>query len=565
MHIKYFLIEMKNQKYCNNIILAAAIFLALSVSVAAASNTVTFRVTDSSGGQLISGAFVYVKDNFTQSIVKYGSTANGYVAFYNLSVSNYTAFANASGYGTSAIAFSVSESISIYAFNVSLAANQVPMPIVCGNGVCEAGENSSCSDCTGDYYVTSKEDLIEDIGSKWKLYDHDTNGAAPYYSVRNIVYKVVKSGVKNLSFNMGGSDWRALRVYFSPNGTIWGSVAKDACCYGTGQYFVDAPSYSPFYAKFELNTGSCCGQNSYITMDKALTLKTQDPKSVIVTYPNGGETFYKGNAMQIKWLTANVVSPQCAIDLYISGTDHSVLNIAANYTSNNYSWNIPNNLSDGNYKILFRCVEAGGSTTYSDMSDNYFSIINTPTSPSLQERINLVFAYYKNKSASGVNVNWEYIHSTINSVIHSNNISDIATPLPYTDVINVGDTIELPLREIYPNTNAETNSTSPPITTVIVSSNETGAPVIIPENNAANNTVYVCDGCSKDGKCYPIGYRLGGEYCTPEKNFTTQLPSDASCENSFECGSNVCASGKCISGDLLQMIISWFKRLFGIA
>jgi len=47
-------------------------------------------------------------------------------------------------------------------------------------------------------------------------------------------------------------------------------------------------------------------------------------------------------------------------------------------------------------------------------------------------------------------VNWEYIHSKLDFALRSNGISDIANPLPNTSVVNVGNTIELPLRKIYP-------------------------------------------------------------------------------------------------------------------
>jgi len=69
-------------------------------------------------------------------------------------------------------------------------------------------------------------------------------------------------------------------------------------------------------------------------------------------------------------------------------------------------------------------------------------------------------------------------------------------------------------------------------------------------------------GCFSNDKCYPFGYRKSGDYCSGEGSFTPQLESDYSCENSFECKSNVCVDGKCISGGLLRRIIEWFKRLF---
>ena len=42
-----------------------------------------------------------------------------------------------------------------------------------------------------------------------------------------------------------------------------------------------------------------------------------------------------------------------------------------------------------------------------------------------------------------------------------------------------------------------------------------------------------------------------------------QGAAEATCENNYECGSNVCASGKCVDAGLFQKIIDFFKNLFG--
>jgi len=74
---------------------------------------------------------------------------------------------------------------------------------------------------------------------------------------------------------------------------------------------------------------------------------------------------------------------------------------------------------------------------------------------------------------------------------------------------------------------------------------------------------YVCNGCALENTCYQFGFRKTRNYCSDEKIFAEQKESDSLCENSFECESNVCVSGKCVSGNLLQKIIDWFKKLFG--
>ena len=63
--------------------------------------------------------------------------------------------------------------------------------------------------------------------------------------------------------------------------------------------------------------------------------------------------------------------------------------------------------------------------------------------------------------------------------------------------------------------------------------------------------------------CDSIGLRKNGQYCSLDKIWLPQKETDKICDNNFECSSNVCVSGECISSSLIQKIIAWFKRLFG--
>lgn len=87
-------------------------------------------------------------------------------------------------------------------------------------------------------------------------------------------------------------------------------------------------------------------------------------------------------------------------------------------------------------------------------------------------------------------------------------------------------------------------------------------PIEIPEESE-EEFIYICNGCLLDKKCYPFGYRESGEYCSDSNEFVFQLEAGAVCDNNFECDSNVCVDGECISGSLLRKILDWFKRLFG--
>jgi len=73
-----------------------------------------------------------------------------------------------------------------------------------------------------------------------------------------------------------------------------------------------------------------------------------------------------------------------------------------------------------------------------------------------------------------------------------------------------------------------------------------------------------CSGCTSDSKCYPFGYRISNKFCKDDGNWALQSETDITCNNNFECSSNVCVGGKCISEGFLQSILNWFKKLFGI-
>ena len=76
--------------------------------------------------------------------------------------------------------------------------------------------------------------------------------------------------------------------------------------------------------------------------------------------------------------------------------------------------------------------------------------------------------------------------------------------------------------------------------------------------------ILVCkDSCPLDEKCYPFGYRKSGKFCSDNGGFTEQLKGESTCDNNFECSSNVCVSGNCISEGLIQKILNLFKRMFG--
>jgi len=74
-----------------------------------------------------------------------------------------------------------------------------------------------------------------------------------------------------------------------------------------------------------------------------------------------------------------------------------------------------------------------------------------------------------------------------------------------------------------------------------------------------------CDGCKDENKnCIPFGTRLeNNKYCNIEKSITNQKTEESTCNNSYECVSNLCVNSKCIEPSFIQKIMDWFKKLFG--
>ncbi|MCH7850257.1 MAG: hypothetical protein IH845_01290 [Nanoarchaeota archaeon] len=72
-----------------------------------------------------------------------------------------------------------------------------------------------------------------------------------------------------------------------------------------------------------------------------------------------------------------------------------------------------------------------------------------------------------------------------------------------------------------------------------------------------------CFDCELGGKCYPLSYRKDGKFCSENDVFINYSLNGEVCENNFECDSNVCVSGECISAGLIEKVLNWFRRVFG--
>jgi len=85
-----------------------------------------------------------------------------------------------------------------------------------------------------------------------------------------------------------------------------------------------------------------------------------------------------------------------------------------------------------------------------------------------------------------------------------------------------------------------------------------------PKEERKEEFLFCRDSCPFLGKCYPFGNRQEEKYCSIEGVFMFQMENDEQCENNFECISNLCIDGKCLGSGLIQAIIDWFRKMFGI-
>jgi len=102
------------------------------------------------------------------------------------------------------------------------------------------------------------------------------------------------------------------------------------------------------------------------------------------------------------------------------------------------------------------------------------------------------------------------------------------------------------------------------VITEIEPDEDTG-PIEIPEEIEDNEEISsnLCLGCLGDKICYPLGYRKSDNYCSEDLEFIEQKEADETCENSFECQSNLCIDDQCVKKGVFKRILDWFRNLFG--
>lgn len=85
----------------------------------------------------------------------------------------------------------------------------------------------------------------------------------------------------------------------------------------------------------------------------------------------------------------------------------------------------------------------------------------------------------------------------------------------------------------------------------------------IEDSEKIDDISFCKNSCFFEEKCYPFGFRKAGEFCSDKGIFTPQLLAENSCENNFECESNLCIDNACVSGNLWAKFLQWLKKIFG--
>jgi hypothetical protein len=81
------------------------------------------------------------------------------------------------------------------------------------------------------------------------------------------------------------------------------------------------------------------------------------------------------------------------------------------------------------------------------------------------------------------------------------------------------------------------------------------------DDSNAPDWQYICNGCDLEGKCYPFGYRKSGTFCSDNKEFISQLKDGELCDNNFECSTNLCVDGNCLSSSVWNKFLRWISEI----
>ena len=102
------------------------------------------------------------------------------------------------------------------------------------------------------------------------------------------------------------------------------------------------------------------------------TSETDDPPTIFMTAPNGGETVAPGAVLEISWIATDGDSV-AGVDLSYTADNVAETSIATDLTGTSYSWTVPMANTFG-IRIKAVATDAGGQTD-EDLTDEIFAVV----------------------------------------------------------------------------------------------------------------------------------------------------------------------------------------------
>ncbi|MBI5218940.1 MAG: T9SS type A sorting domain-containing protein [Bacteroidia bacterium] len=212
---------------------------------------------------------------------------------------------------------------------------------------------------------------------------------------------------QTITWNSGGTGTSFTIKYSVNNGSTWTTITSSAS--GSSYNWNPVPNVSSTQALIKVyDTGNSA------TVDSSNAVFTISPNTdVIVTVPNGGESWQVGTSQIVTWVSAPTST---YFNVYYSTNNGTGWTSLTSYTSNyTYSWTIPN--YPGTQNLVK--VEDYNNTCKYDISDAVFTIspptpVITVTSP------NTAVTWYVGNS---YNITWttQYVTSSYVKIEYSTN------------------------------------------------------------------------------------------------------------------------------------------------
>jgi hypothetical protein len=188
----------------------------------------------------------------------------------------------------------------------------------------------------------------------------------------NITTTIIVNNTYNLSVTKAGTG--SGMVISSPAGINCGSSCSAAYNNGTSVTLEASQNSDSFFAGW--SGGGCSGTSTCkITMNADKAVTATFTQYIMVTVPNGGESWARGTTQTIKWTYAGNPGSYVKIELLKAGVLNRIITTKTSVESKgagSYSWKVPRSQVTGSdYKIR---ITSTTNSNYTDTSNENFTI-----------------------------------------------------------------------------------------------------------------------------------------------------------------------------------------------